>query len=108
MAYLKIIEGGTIGREFPLKEGISCIGRWDTEAESYPDVDVSDEDIHSKISRKHAKIIYQDNKYFIQDCKSRNKTFVNNIKDHLEPEILCELNNEDIIKIGKIFFKFCI
>lgn len=108
MAYLRIIEGGTIGREFPIKEGISYIGRWDTETNSYPEVDLSDEDIYSKVSRSHAKIINKDNNYYIQDCRSRNKTFLNNIKDALTPEISYELTNEDIIKIGKIIFKFLV
>lgn len=54
------------------------------------------------ISKKHAKIVKEDNEYFIIDLDSANGTFVN------EEQILdaVRLKNSDNIKIGNINFLF--
>ena len=108
MAHLVVIENGTIGREFPLKEGICHIGRWDPENSIYPEIDLTDEDIDYKISRNHAKIFSENSEYFIEDCNSSNKTFLNNSPTPLIPNKPCPINNEDEIKLGNIVFKFYI
>lgn len=55
------------------------------------------------ISSKHARFIFKDGKYYIQDCGSTNGTFVNGkeIKKSTEP-----LDNGDKIHIGQVDFLF--
>jgi len=47
-------------------------------------------------SRKHAKIFYKENKYFLEDLKSTNGTYLNDIL----VESPKELKNNDKIKFG--------
>ena len=53
------------------------------------------------ISRRHARIVFRDEEYFIEDLESTNGTYVNNIK-----VIKCVLRSHDYIEIGvaKIVF----
>ena len=53
------------------------------------------------VSRHHAKIKITDNLVTIEDLKSRNSTFVNNVKTDY-----WQLKNEDIICCGSVVFKF--
>jgi len=53
------------------------------------------------ISRKHSKIIYLANKFFVYDNESLNGTFLNGKKINE-----AEINNGDLIKIGETEFKF--
>jgi len=55
-----------------------------------------------EVSGKHARILFKDNKYFIEDLKSTNGTKVNN-----KPlgEVI-ELKNNDKIKIGQMELTF--
>jgi len=53
------------------------------------------------ISRRHARIITDRDKYIIEDLDSRNGTFVNNVRVNN-----CILNDGDSIKIGRSYFKF--
>ncbi|RLA62890.1 MAG: GGDEF domain-containing protein [Epsilonproteobacteria bacterium] len=54
------------------------------------------------ISRKHCKVIIQDDNVTLMDAGSKNGTFLNNNK--IETKVT--LKKGDIIKIGKIAFKF--
>lgn len=53
------------------------------------------------ISRRHAKIIMERNRYRIEDLDSRNGTFVNDNK--IKSQIL---NDGDIIRLGQSFLRF--
>lgn len=68
MASLQISKGGPLG-EFPIKTDKIVLGR-------NPDCDVVI--TGTAVSRSHANILRQSGKYFIEDLKSRNGTFVNN------------------------------
>lgn len=105
IARLTVKKGGTELREFPIYSNIADIGRWDPKIDSIPEVDLSDEDISSKVSRKHARIIKKEEGFYIQDLASRNGTFLNR-EFKLIPEIQYSLKNEDEIIIGNIFFRF--
>lgn len=52
-------------------------------------------------SRRHARINFENSEYILEDLDSRNGTYVNDKKISS-----CVLQNEDIIKIGKSYFKF--
>lgn len=58
------------------------------------------------VSRKHAKVIYKDNEYFIMDNNSLNSTYLN--AKPLKPFIETEIKNNDSLCFGDEDFKFYI
>lgn len=56
------------------------------------------------VSRKHAKIIYKDDVFFIIDLGSKNGTYLNGKK--LEPYVIERLRHYDIIEFSKIKYRF--
>lgn len=105
IAKLVVKKGGTEGREFPIYCNITNIGRWDPSRDSYPEIDLSDEDIDAKVSRKHARIIKKEEGFYIDDISSKNRTFLNR-EFKLVKGVQYPLKNNDEIIIGNIFFKF--
>lgn len=57
---------------------------------------------HHAVSRKHAQIVRQNGEYFLEDLKSRNRTFLNN----KEVQSRLPLRSEDRIKICDFLFLF--
>ncbi|OYT71457.1 MAG: hypothetical protein CFK52_08155 [Chloracidobacterium sp. CP2_5A] len=104
-AKLVIQRGGTIGKEFPLTETESNIGRWDADGGIFPDVDLDQDDPEAKVSRRHARIVCQDGQYVLEDLGSTNGTFVNRGR-RLLPGNRHPLNDGDEIIVGKTFLKF--
>jgi hypothetical protein len=107
MAKLVITRGGRIGREFPLTEPEALIGRWDADHGIFPDVDLDEEDPDAKVSRRHARIVYRDGQFLIEDLGSTNGTFINR-GSRLVPGQLYPLRHEDEIIVGKTFLRFLI
>ena len=66
MINLYILNGPEIGRAFQLKEGESLLGR-----SLNNDICINDD----TVTRKHLKIVVREDRYFITDLKSQNKTF---------------------------------
>lgn len=101
-----IIEKGTsAGAEFNLSSEESQIGRWDADNGIFPDVDLDAFDPEAKISRRHARIIFHDGKYMVEDLGSTNGTFVNRGR-RLLPGTPHTLNDGDEIIVGKTFLRF--
>jgi serine phosphatase RsbU (regulator of sigma subunit)/pSer/pThr/pTyr-binding forkhead associated (FHA) protein len=87
MASLLVLKGGTPGQRLPLDKAIIILGR-----------EVKDCDFviaNQAVSRVHAQISFIDGRHFIEDLKSRNKTYVNNQL----VETRTALNDNDRIKI---------
>jgi serine phosphatase RsbU (regulator of sigma subunit)/pSer/pThr/pTyr-binding forkhead associated (FHA) protein len=59
---------------------------------------------HHAVSRKHAQISRTGNQFFIEDLKSRNKTFVNS--KEVPPPMRQALKPDDRIKICDFLFRF--
>ncbi len=106
-AKLVIQRGGRVGKEFPLVGPESMIGRWDADGGIFPDVDLDQDDTEAKVSRRHARIIYQNNQYLIEDLGSTNGTFINRGR-RLLPGNKHPLNHGDEIIVGKTFLKFIV
>ena len=68
MTKVYIISGSLQGRHFALKEKSALIGRGSTN-----DIQINE----SSVSRKHAKIFKDGDKYFIEDLRSKNGTWIN-------------------------------
>lgn len=101
-----VIERGTsVGKEFPLSTEESYIGRWDADNGVFPDVDLDAFDPEAKISRRHARIIFKNGKYAIEDLGSTNGTYINRGR-RLIPGSPHILKNGDEIIVGKTFLRF--
>jgi hypothetical protein len=105
VAKLIIQRGGKVGKEFPISGSESMIGRWDADGGIFPDVDLDQDDPEAKVSRRHARIQFQNNQYLIEDLGSTNGTFINR-GPRLLPGAKQPLNNGDEIIVGKTFLKF--
>jgi len=104
-ATLTIERGEHAGTEFGVMQDESNIGRWDADNGIFPDVDLDSHDQEAKVSRRHARIIQKDSKFFIEDLGSTNGTYVNRGRRLLpgSPQIL--VDGDEII-VGKTFLRF--
>lgn len=93
MAVLRAVKGVNPGQVIPLTGDAIVMGR-------HPDCDIV-LDVGA-VSRQHAKIVREGERYFIEDCNSRNGTFVN------EERIAARhpLTDQDEIKICDLVFSF--
>lgn len=100
-----VIERGSVNTEFLLTAEESFIGRWDADNGIFPDVDLDTHDSDTKVSRRHARIIYRGNVHMIEDLGSTNGTFVNRGRRLLpgSPQVL---SDGDEIIAGKTFLRF--
>ena len=102
---LIIERGNSIGKEFTLVSDESYIGRWDADNGVFPDVDLDAFDSEAKVSRRHARIIFKNESYMIEDLGSTNGTYVNRGR-RLIPGTPQRLNDGDEIIVGKTFLRF--
>ena len=104
-AMLMIERGTSAGKQFPLGDQNSNIGRWDADGGVFPDVDLDADDPEAKVSRRHARISLRDGQYLIEDLGSINGTFVN--RGHRLPKgERHPLRDGDEIIVGKTFLRF--
>ena len=104
---LVVTRGGTIGREFPIDAEVINIGRWDPDGGAFPEIDLTNDDPEAKVSRKHARILYKNGKYFLEDVGSLNGTYINR-GPRLVPGEPQEIKDGDEVVMGKTFFKFVV
>jgi|SRR5690349_18469467 len=104
-ATLTIERGDHAGTGFPISLDESNIGRWDADNGIFPDVDLDSHDQEAKVSRRHARILQKDGKFFVEDLGSTNGTYVNRGRRLLpgNPQIL--VDGDEII-VGKTFLRF--
>lgn len=106
-AKLLIERGAAIGTEFKISSDESYIGRWDADNGIFPDVDLDAHDQEAKVSRRHARIIRENDKFLIEDLGSTNGTYINRGR-RLIPGTRSPLNDGDEIIVGKTFLRFLI
>ena len=104
-ARLVIERGRSAGKQFPLSDEESQIGRWDADGGIFPDVDLDADDPEAKVSRRHARIMRRNGQYFIEDLGSTNGTFINRGR-RLLPGDKQPLRDGDEIIVGKTFLRF--
>ncbi|MDT5061598.1 MAG: hypothetical protein QOH63_2057 [Acidobacteriota bacterium] len=104
-ARLVIERGRSAGKQFPLSDEESQIGRWDADGGIFPDVDLDADDPEAKVSRRHARIMRRNEQYFIEDLGSTNGTFINRGR-RLLPGDRQPLRDGDEIIVGKTFLRF--
>lgn len=89
---LLVLHGGQTGKRFEIHESPSLIGR---SSEAHVQI------IEKNISRKHAQILFEDDRYWLEDLGSTNGTFLNTVR--VEKETLAD---GDIVLLGNAIFKF--
>jgi predicted component of type VI protein secretion system len=107
MAHAKLVihRGRSVGKEFPMSEDETQIGRWDADGGIFPDVDLDSDDPEAKVSRRHARITRRGDQYFIEDLGSTNGTFINRGR-RLLPGDRQPLRDGDEVIVGKTFLRF--
>lgn len=93
MAFLELVRGSLPGTRYEINGGRSIIGR---SAECEVPIDTP------AVSRRHAAIISDGDDYYLEDLKSRNKTFLND----KEVSEVVRLNNGDRVVICDHEFRF--
>lgn len=104
-AKLIIERGPGTGKEFVFNNEEINIGRWDADNGVFPDVDLDANDPEAKVSRRHARILREGNRFWIEDIGSTNGTFVNRGR-RLLPGKRQMLEDGDEIIVGKTFLRF--
>ncbi len=102
---LRLLNGPSEGKVFALSPGSNLIGRWDSDGGAFPEIDLEQEDVEAKISRKHAVIYVQGDSVTIEDVGSLNGTFVNKVTKSVAGKKI-PLSVGDEVNIGALVFKF--
>ena len=96
--HLKI---GDDGDEYEVSlERAIHLGRIDPTADIFPEIDLSKHNPTKQISRRHARILKQNEAIFVEDLGSINGTYING--QILTPYLPQPLNNGDILQLGKL------
>lgn len=95
---LTIQDGGRI--ELPLSKQVT-LGRLDAGRAIFPDVDLTREDgMDMGVSRRHARILRQEDQIFLEDLGSLNGTLLN--AHRIATETPYPLKDGDQIQLGKL------
>jgi phosphoserine phosphatase RsbU/P len=94
MAYLQLVKGSRPGQRFHLRGERNVLGR-------HPSCEIVLDD--SLVSRQHAQISNRRGEFFLEDLRSRNRTYLNGIAIGGKTQ----LSDADEVKIGEVVFQFC-
>ena len=92
----------TTGQTFPLNGEKLIIGREDPKHEIHPDIQIDDQTL--TLGRKHARLLFQDGAWMVEDRNSRNKTRLNG--KILSPYELQPLKDGDTLHFGRVEARF--
>ncbi len=82
----------------------AIIGRSDPHRQIYPEVDLSALDTDRMVSRRQARVLQHDGRYFVEDLRALNVTRLNGVP--LRPNEERELADGDILRAGNIELRF--
>jgi CRP-like cAMP-binding protein len=93
------------GKTFPITRNEAYIGRVDRVTGGVPEIDLSDEDPKRFISRRHAKIVREDESFsLVEEIGTVNGTFLNN--QRLSTGTPIKLKNGDVLTFANISLTF--
>lgn len=111
---VKLLVEGTSDLEAPafsLVKDDNLLGRRDPISDIFPEVDLSKFDPQTKISRKHARIWRDGNKFMLEDLNSSNGTLLTSPRSdsvRLSPHESHVLTNGDKIQMGDTILHFLV
>ncbi len=92
------------GHTFMILKPEMIIGRSDPQKGIFPDIDLAPLDTQHTVSRKHARLLARDERYFVEDLNAFNKTRLNGVA--LTPNQEREIQEGDIIRLGNVELRF--
>jgi len=93
------------GNVFPVLTGDALIGRFDSVTGTSPEVDLTKEDQSRNISRRHARIVHKDGKFFVaEEIGTMNGTFLNGKK--LPNGVLTPIKDGDELTLCRLVLNF--
>jgi pSer/pThr/pTyr-binding forkhead associated (FHA) protein len=87
------------GSEVLLEKDEVLIGRRSPVDGIFPEVDLTDVDTESYVSRRHGRIVRQDSQFFYEDLGSSNGSFHNGTR--LQRGVQASLQDGDRLRLGK-------
>ncbi len=80
------------------------VGRLDVGRGIFPQVDLTpDGGLEGGVSRRHARIFFQDNRFYVEDLGSTNGTYLNGLR--LEPYSPRPLGDGDELRLGQVLIR---
>jgi len=93
------------GNVFPVFSNEALLGRFDSVTGQSPEVDLTKEDQSRNISRRHARLVVKDGKFFIaEEIGTMNGTFLNGKK--LGNGVLTPIHDGDEITLCRLVLNF--
>jgi len=93
------------GNVFPLFSNEALLGRYDSVTGLSPEIDLTKEDQSRNISRRHARVVVKDGKFFIaEEIGTMNGTFLNGQK--LANGVLTPINDGDELLLCRLALQF--
>jgi hypothetical protein len=93
-------QGEQLVQRFAISENSVIVGRIDPRREPSPDIDLTPCYASNTVSRQHARIHRENDRFYIEDLESRNKTRLG--KKALNPGQPELLQNGDEVRFGKV------
>ncbi len=102
MGYFISVASGNV---FPVFKADALIGRFDSVTGMRPEIDLTNEDQSRNISRRHARLVIKDGKYFIaEEIGTMNGTFLNGKK--LANGVLTPIADGDELTLCRLALTF--
>src|SRR5262249_46986621 len=93
------------GNVFPVFKPEALIGRFDSVTGMRPEVDLTNEDQSRNISRRHARLVIRDGKYFVaEEIGTMNGTFLNGTR--LPTGVLTPIKDGDELTLCRLVLHF--
>lgn len=93
------------GSVFPVLRPDSLIGRFDSVTGMHPEIDLTDEDQSRNVSRRHARLVVREGRFFVaEEIGTMNGTFLNGQK--LTTGVLTPLSDGDELTLCRLVLTF--
>jgi len=99
-AFLDIKQNEQVVQRITIKENSVIVGRVDPKRETTPEIDLTQFEASSTVSRQHARIHLEKTSFYIEDLNSRNKTRLGELT--LTPHKPEVLQNGDVVSFGSV------
>lgn len=104
---LAYLVSNATGKTYPIVREVTIIGRHDRVTGQSPDIDLTEEDTHRYVSRRHAIILYEDDEFkLIEEIGVVNGTFING--QRLPNGVPVKLKDGDQVTFANVNMTFTI
>jgi len=110
-AHLEVVGPASLNKAFPINKDSILIGRTDPQTGIFPEIDLTMYDPETKVSRRHARIFREGERFLIEDLGSVNGTVINSMSgssvrlNKSAPRVLAA---GDELKVGSTILKFTV